>query len=192
MTRPARPVGPRVDPRISDVVALRQLNGLYFDEELTVGVLQVANDLADRRHHSGHRERESVQTAGSVLPIPNVVHPRVSDRAALLWIVELAAVVGQQRVVAASTGVGQQPGRAAASCGRPRTAASDVGQSGSGSSLAMPLISARLDGLAASHVPNHLRGSGAYSGVPGQPGVGRYLAGKAATGTCRRGPSVGR
>jgi hypothetical protein len=43
------------------------------------------------------------------VPVPDVVHPRVSDRAGLLGAVELGAVVREQGGIARAAGIGKRP-----------------------------------------------------------------------------------
>lgn len=86
----------------------RRLDRLHLDQEWSVRPLQVANDLADRSHDGGHCQSQTVNTSTSVLAIPNVVHPRVPHRSALVRAVELAAVPRQQCVVATAMAVREE------------------------------------------------------------------------------------
>lgn len=79
-----------------------------LDKQLTVGIVQLVYHWSDRGHDGGHRECEAVNPASSVVPVPDVMHPRVSDRASFLGAVELGTVIREQSVIALAAGIGKQ------------------------------------------------------------------------------------
>ncbi len=79
------------------------------DQPLTVRLLQVSHHLAHRGENRAHRKRQAVHptafATSGLLPISDVVKPRVTNCSTLLGIVELLAVVREDRIEAAPCGV---------------------------------------------------------------------------------------
>ena len=96
-----------IHPRIRDLVPFRRVDCLDLDKQLTVGIVQLAYHWSDRCHDGGHRECEAVDPASSVVPVDDVVHSRVSDRASFFGAVELGAVIRDQSVITFAAGVGK-------------------------------------------------------------------------------------
>ena len=96
-----------VDRRITDPVALRAATQSgYPGKALCWGGVEIFDDAA---HGRADRSGRSPETVESVLRlVRDVMHAGPFDRVALIWVVELVEVVGDEHGIAALCGIPQE------------------------------------------------------------------------------------